>query len=228
MLFACPSPESAMRSYTAFISLAALTLALGGCDKQSGQGAQQGTGNGVTSGEVTSGEATSGEVPSSGDANAGAPGADATFKHVVDRSHKGEAMPDKSFSDPADKVTTLAKEAGGKPLMVNLWATWCAPCVAELPELDTFAGAAAGKGVKLIAVAQDQGGATHVDPFLATHKLPNLKRYLDPDNNLGFAYGTSLPTTVLYDKGGKEVARVIGALEWNGPEGQALLKEIGG
>ncbi len=137
-------------------------------------------------------------------------------------------MPDAAFTDPADKKTTLAKEAAGKPLLVNLWATWCAPCVAELPALDSLAGTAATKGVKVIAVSQDQGGATHVDPFLATRPMANLKRYLDPDNGLGFAYGTSLPTTVLYDKAGKEVVRVIGALDWSGPDGQALLAEIAG
>jgi len=216
-----------MRSIIALIPVAALMLALGGCDKQSGQGAQGEGGNGataVTSDEVSSGEVTAGEVPSTGDA----PGADGSFKHVVDRSHKGEAMPDNSFIDPADKPTTLAKQAAGKPLAVNLWATWCAPCIAELPALDEFAGAAAAKGIKVIAVSQDQGGATQVDPFLATHRLPNLKRYLDPDTGLGFAYGTSLPTTVLYDKAGKEVVRVIGALDWTGAQGQALLKEIGG
>ncbi len=216
-----------MRPKIALISLAGLMLALSGCDKHNGQAAQQGSpgaGNGVTSGEVTSGE-----VPSSGNAAAAAPGADETFKHIVDRSHKGEPMPDKGFTDAADKPTTLAKEAGGKPLAVNLWATWCAPCVAELPELDKTAGAVAARGVKLIAISQDQGGAAHVDSFLATHKIANLKRYLDPDNGLAFAYGgTSLPTTVLYDAKGKEVARVVGALDWAGPEGQGLLKEIGG
>jgi thiol-disulfide isomerase/thioredoxin len=217
--------ESAMRPSIALISLAALALALGGCDKQSGQGAQQ---NSPAAGNAAPDEAASDEVPSSGEANGGEPGADASFKHVVDRSHKGDAMPDVSFAGADDKPTTLAKEAAGKPLAVNLWATWCAPCIAELPALDKMAGAASAKGIKVIAVAQDQGGARHVDPFLATHKLANLKRYLDPDTGLGFAYGTSLPTTVLYDAKGKEVARVIGAVEWNGPDGQTLLKEIGG
>jgi thiol-disulfide isomerase/thioredoxin len=221
-----------MRPSNALISLAALALALGGCDKQSGQVAQQtspGAGNkAVTSGEVTADEVTSDEVPSTGDANKSDAGAEAGFKHVVDRSHKGEAMPAVGFTDPAGKPTTLAKEAAGKPLIVNLWATWCVPCIAELPELDTFAGVSASKGVKLIAVSQDQEGAKQVDPFLAKRKFANLKRYLDTETGLGFAYAANLPTTVLYDAKGKEVARVIGALKWDGPEAQALLKEIGG
>jgi len=221
-----------MRPSIALISLAALALALGGCDKQSGQGAQQTSpgpaNNAVTSGEVTSDEVTSDEVPSTGEASKGEPGAGAGFKHVVDRSHKGEAMPGVSFTGLGDKPTTLAREAAGKPLVVNLWATWCVPCIAELPELDTFAGVAATKGVKLIAVSQDQEGAKQVDPFLAKRKFANLKRYLDPETGLGFAFAANLPTTVLYDAKGKEVARITGALKWDGPEAQALLKEIGG
>jgi thiol-disulfide isomerase/thioredoxin len=216
-----------MRPLIVLLPAAAFALALGGCDKTNGPGAQ-GAGNGATSGEVTADEATSDEVPSSGAAAGSEPGADESFKHVIQRDHKGDAMPDAAFTGPADKPTTLAREAAGKPLLVNLWATWCAPCVAELPALDKLAGEAAKQGVKVIAVSQDQGGATHVDPFLATRRMANLQRYLDPDNGLGFAYGTSLPTTVLYDKAGKEVARVIGALDWAGPEGQALLKEISG
>jgi thiol-disulfide isomerase/thioredoxin len=232
MLFASFPSESAMRPSIALISLAALALALGGCDKQSGQVAQQtslGTGNNaMTSGEVAADEVTSDEVPSTGGADSAGPVANAGFKHVVDRSHRGEAMPAVSFTDPAGKPTTLTREAAGRPLVVNLWATWCVPCIAELPELDTFAGVAASKGAKLIAVAQDQEGAKQVDPFLAKRKFANLKRYLDPEAGLGFAYAANLPTTVLYDAKGKEVARVIGALKWDGPEAQALLKEIGG
>jgi thiol-disulfide isomerase/thioredoxin len=227
MLFALLSPESAMRSFTALLPAAALMLALGGCDKQSGEGAQ-GAENAVTSDEVTSDEVTSDEVPSSGDTAGSTTTGGETFKHVIDRSHKGEAMPVDGFADATGKATTLAKEAGGKPLIVNLWATWCAPCVAELPALDTFAAKAASKGARVIIVSQDNGGAAQVEPFMAKKKLANLKSHIDAETSLGFAYGTSLPTTVLYDASGKEVARVIGALEWDGAQGEALLKEIAG
>ena len=131
------------------------------------------------------------------------------------------------FKDGTGRAVSL-EDFKGRVVLINLWATWCVPCIAELPELDSFAGAAAGKGIKLIAVSQDQEGAKTVDPFLAKRKFANLKRYLDAESGLGFAYAANLPTTVLYDARGKEVARVIGAMEWNGPEAQALLKEIGG
>ncbi len=218
-----------MRFKIAFVSLAALSLALAGCDKQSGQGTQ-GAGNAagnsaVTSGEVSPDEVTSDEAPPSNEAAGGGE----TFKHVVDRSHKGEAMPDKRFTGPDGKATTLSALAGGKPLLVNLWATWCAPCVAELPALDKLAAASAGKGVTVIAVSQDQGLPAHVDAFLAQRKFTTLKRNLDPDNNLGFHYNTgTLPTTVLYDGKGKEIARVVGALDWAGEDGRKLMAEIGG
>jgi thiol-disulfide isomerase/thioredoxin len=214
-----------MRFKIAFVSLAALSLALAGCDKQSGQ-TTQGAGNAaVTSGEASPDEVTSDEAPPSNEADGGGE----TFKHVVDRSHKGEGMPDKNFTGPDGKPTTLSALAGGKPLLVNLWATWCAPCVAELPALDKLAAASAGKGVTVIAVSQDQGLPAHVDAFLAQRKFTTLKRNLDPDNNLGFHYNTgTLPTTVLYDGKGKEVARVVGALDWAGEDGRKLMAEIGG
>lgn len=214
----------------AFVSLAALSLALGGCDKQSGQGAQaegnaaNTAANAVTSGEVSPDEVTSGEVPSEGNA-----ADDGEFKHIVDRSHKGEAMPAKTFTGPDGKPTTLAKVAGGQPMLVNLWATWCAPCVAELPAIDMMAAQAAGRGVKVIAVSQDQTGADQVDPFWKARNLKTLQRYLDPENELGFHYKTgTLPTTILYDGKGKEVVRIVGALEWGGEEGKKLIGEIGG
>lgn len=216
-----------MRPQYAFLVLAGLSLALSGCDRQSpeaAQGAANAAGNGaITSGEVTPDEVTSGEVASSGNATAGS-SSDETFKHVVYRNHKGTVMPDVRFTGPDNKPVTLAKIADGKPLLVNLWATWCAPCVAELPALDKLAGSPEAKGIKVITVSQDQGGAAHVEQFLAAHKFQHLARYLDPENALGFHYNTgTLPTTILYDGHGKEVARIVGALDWQSAEAAKLI-----
>ncbi|HZV18495.1 MAG TPA: TlpA disulfide reductase family protein [Sphingobium sp.] len=209
-----------MRLKFALAVLTGLSLAASGCDKQSGESAQ-GAPNGTA---AAPDEVTSDEVPPSAGNEAGGD----VFKHVVDRSHKGTAMPDKTFTALDGTPTTLKQVAGGKPLLVNLWATWCAPCVAELPALDTVAADAAAKGIAVVAVSQDQETAI-VAPFWQARNLTTLKTWLDPENALGFHYATgTLPTTILYDGKGKEVARIVGALDWNGPDGQALVKEIGG
>ncbi len=211
-----------MRSFAALSILIGLSLAASGCDRQSDDAAQ-GAGNG---GAVSNG-ITADEV-SPDEAQPAAGGAANASEHLVDRSHKGAAMPDKAFTTADGKQTTLKQIADGKPLLVNLWATWCAPCVAELPELDRAAQGAAAKGVRVIAVSQDMEPAA-VPAFWRARKLTTLQTWLDPENVLGFHYGTgTLPTTVLYDKDGKEVARIVGALKWDGPDGAAFIAEIGG
>ncbi|MBY4638126.1 TlpA family protein disulfide reductase [Sphingopyxis sp. XHP0097] len=145
-----------------------------------------------------------------------------SFEHQVDRTHRGEPAPANSFRGPDDAPVTLA-QFRGRPLLVNLWATWCAPCVAEMPTLDALA--AARKDLAVIAVAQDLQGAKVVDPWFQKAGLKTLQPYLDPENGLLDAYNAALPTTVLYDAAGKEVWRVVGALDWQGDEATALLAE---
>lgn len=145
------------------------------------------------------------------------------FEYMVDRSHKGEAAPAAAFRGPDDAAVTLALFRG-KPLLVNLWATWCAPCVAEMPTLDALA-TKSGERMAVIAVAQDLQGAEVVDPWFQKSGLRALQPYLDPENGLLDAANSALPTSIFYDAEGREIWRVIGAIDWQGKEAQKLLAE---
>ncbi|OHD07500.1 TlpA family protein disulfide reductase [Sphingopyxis sp. RIFCSPHIGHO2_12_FULL_65_19] len=147
------------------------------------------------------------------------------FQHVVDRSRKGAKAPDVAFQGPDDAPVTLAAFRG-RPLLVNLWATWCAPCVAEMPTLDALA-ATSGDRMTVIAVAQDLQGAEVVDPWFQKAGMKALQPYVDPENGLLDAASSALPTSIFYDAEGRELWRVVGAIDWQGKEAQALLAEAG-
>ena len=180
------------------LKLAVLGLALiaGGCDRQSGEKAQQ--------------------QPSDSTAPAAPAG---TF----DRSHKGSQLPDFTLSDAQGHKLPL-QSLKGQPLLLNLWATWCAPCVVELPMLDKLAADRAGT-LKVLTVSQDMQ-TDKVAAFLKDRGLSHLEPWLDPDNDLSFHYATgTLPTTVLYDAQGREVWRFTGGHEWTGQETEVMLAE---
>jgi thiol-disulfide isomerase/thioredoxin len=183
---------------SAVLGLAVLAPALlGGCDRQSDEKAQPAA------------------APSSA---AAAPEA----RGQLDTSHKGEALPAVTLRDAAGRKLALASLAG-KPLLVNLWATWCAPCVAELPTLDALAASHAAD-LRVLTVSQDMSGTEKVAEFLKARGGTRLEPWLDPKNDLAFHYQvTTLPTTILYDAKGREVWRYVGGHDWSGPDAAALI-----
>ena len=155
------------------------------------------------------------------------PAAEAGPKKGLDRSHKGQLAPAATFNDPDGGEISLA-DFKGVPVLVNLWATWCAPCVKELPTLDRLARAhAVDGGLGVIAVSQDRAPHKSVVAFLDYHKLRELGAYHDPDMGLSGALGPDavLPTSILIDANGREVWRYVGDLDWTGPEAARLLAE---
>jgi len=152
---------------------------------------------------------------------AAAPEADAPGK--VDTSSAGKAMVKASFTDMAGQPAKL-EDFKGKPVLLNLWATWCVPCVKELPQLDALAAS----GFTVVAVSEDSGGAKDVQPFLAKKPLKTLKPYLDTQNALVLQTGEQgLPVSILYGADGKEKWRVRGGMDWTSAEAKKLLSEAG-
>ena len=167
------------------------------------------------------------EAPQAQAANEAAPAA--TGKGV-DRGHKGEAVPNIEILDAmsidAGSTTNLRQYQDGKPMLVNLWASWCAPCVKELPILQILANKRRGALI-VVPISQDSGPQRSVEAFLDKIKGVDFIAYQDPEMKLTSALGVQImPTTILYDAAGKEVWRFTGDLDWTGPEATKLLSEV--
>lgn len=142
----------------------------------------------------------------------------------LDRSHAGRPAPDVLFEDPDGEPASLA-DFRGRPLLLNLWATWCAPCIKELPTLDALA-AREGERLQVVTLSQDMEGRAKVEAFLATRKFAAIEPWLDSEMKMMAALGvTTLPATILYDSQGREVWRMIGDEDWAGEEAKALIAE---
>ena len=144
----------------------------------------------------------------------------------VDRSHKGQSAPEATFNDPDGGEISLV-EFRGTPVLVNLWASWCAPCVKELPTLDRLAQSHRVDGqLGVITISQDSGPHASVEAFLEKLKVKDLGAYQDSKMALSGALGVEvLPTSILYDAQGREVWRYVGDLDWTGEEAARLLAE---
>jgi thiol-disulfide isomerase/thioredoxin len=145
----------------------------------------------------------------------------------VDRSHKGQPAPAGEFNNPDGGEMSLA-DFHGTPVLVNLWASWCAPCVKELPTLDRLAQSHDVDGeLGVIAVSQDSGPQPSVVAFLKKLGVKDLGAYHDPNMGLSGALGPEvvLPTSILIDAEGHEVWRYVGDLDWTSPEAAKLLAE---
>jgi thiol-disulfide isomerase/thioredoxin len=172
------------------------------------------------------------DAPQANEINAAAASATGEAPEVelagkLDMTHRGEDAPTGTFRDSQNKPVKIANFRGG-PVLVNLWATWCGPCVRELPSLDRLAVKDAGK-LTILTVSQDDPNSSDPQAYWDERKFTTLQLYTDPKTVLSAAYATGvLPTSVLYDAKGKEVWRIVGGLEWDGPRANTLLAPVVG
>ena len=140
----------------------------------------------------------------------------------LDRSHAGTPAPAVKF-EGRDGATASVADFRGKPVLVNLWASWCAPCLAELPDLDEMA--TGQKNLTVLAISQDLGGWRAVDKAWKVDAYETLVPRLDKAGNYAQAVGAAgLPVSILYDAKGREVWRVNGPVAWDTPAAVAALR----
>jgi thiol-disulfide isomerase/thioredoxin len=128
-----------------------------------------------------------------------------------------------------DGVTHRIADFAGQGLVLNLWATWCAPCVKEMPQLDAMAAALAEDRIAVLPLSADHGGAEVVRKFYAAHDIRHLEVWLDPRGAAQEAWrARGLPTTLIIDRKGREVARAEGAYDWAAPATLAEVRKLVG
>jgi thiol-disulfide isomerase/thioredoxin len=134
--------------------------------------------------------------------------------------------PDAAFV-ARDGTAHHLSEFKGHGMVVNMWATWCAPCVAEMPSLEALSKALAPHDIAVLPLSSDRGGADAVQAWYQAHGITALPVLLDPKGAMARAFqARGIPTTVIIDTNGKVVAKLEGAADWAAPEAQALIRKL--
>lgn len=132
-------------------------------------------------------------------------------------------FPNVKFKDGSGKELSL-EDWRGKVVLINLWATWCAPCRHEMPGLDRLQGGMGGDNFEVLAISIDRKGAKVAQDFLDEIKTQYLKLYIDKTAKISReskAFG--LPVSILINREGKEIGRLIGPAEWDSNHAKALI-----
>jgi thiol-disulfide isomerase/thioredoxin len=126
-------------------------------------------------------------------------------------------IPEMLFVDGAGQARSLA-EFQGRLVLLNIWATWCAPCREEMPALDRLQAALPHSDFKVLALSIDQQGMEAVQRFYAETGIKALQLYVDPSTQAASRLrAIGIPTTLLVDRSGREIGRYTGAAAWDAP-----------
>lgn len=137
----------------------------------------------------------------------------------------GDSAPEFSLSALDGKFASLSGYRG-KVVMVHFWATWCTPCVDEMPTLEALYRAFKSKDFEILAISADEGGAGAVTAFMRKNKL-SLPVLLDTDRTIAALYGTfKFPETYIVDRQGVVRYKEIGSRDWTAPESMDIVRNI--
>jgi thiol-disulfide isomerase/thioredoxin len=153
-----------------------------------------------------------------------APSLDAFERAGVTEFTEGQRGPALRLARFPDGAAVSLEAFADKLVVLNFWATWCGPCVRELPSLQRLAARLPAGRARVVVVSQDRDGFERVTPFLVQRAIDIAASYVD--ERLGFSHAagvSALPTTILLGPDGRELGRLIGAAEWDSPEAQALI-----
>ena len=134
------------------------------------------------------------------------------------------ALPGSAFVDERGRRLSF-EDFRGRLVLVNFWATWCGPCVREMPSLARLHARLGSTDVAIVALSEDRLGWKKIAPFRAAHGLGNLPMFHDAGSRTMFAAQVGgLPTTILLGRDGRELGRLTGPAEWDSPEAEALIR----
>lgn len=146
---------------------------------------------------------------------------DAMRERIVEA---GDSAP--NFSITTDTGRTITRsDFGGKLLVLNFWATWCPPCIEEIPSLDRLQKNFAGSGLVVLGVSVDTNQKLYED-FLRRDRV-SFQTARDPESNISASYGTfKYPETYIIDQKGRVVAKIIGSRDWTSPDMVNMIKSL--
>jgi thiol-disulfide isomerase/thioredoxin len=135
-----------------------------------------------------------------------------------------QPLPELRFQTGAGETRTVA-DWNGRVVLMNLWATWCAPCIKELPDLARLQKELGSPEFEVVAVSVDRTGAAGAQRFLEKTGSTALALYVDPTARLANTAGAvGLPATILIGRDGREIGRLLGPAEWASDDAKALIR----
>ena len=140
-------------------------------------------------------------------------------------SEKTEVLPKPLILDANENMVEIGYD--DDILIINFWATWCAPCKKEMPSLNSLAQNMKYEDIQILTIASGRNSQEAIDGFFDDNNLVNLKKYRDPRGRIAVKYGvTALPTTVVINPTGIEIGRIIGDIDWDTADVRSFLETL--